>query len=462
MGGENLEVRLRGVTEGNREERLAALRAALSMEADGRGGGFPPRCRPWADKGATVRFNLHGFRRGKIEKAMRAASLALGVPVKSRGGEGFVWRLQEELSDRWCAHLSEYSMAVYDFVAGALSLPKATVVSKGGVSWRGRFVYNPDTGLPMTRGEWDAFVKALDRLLSKKFAGAGERIALDAVALSKILNRMAKCQTFDEIQAERLDSLRFAGRSFAWISESVRNMESAFGEPFSRAERARLQVMSDSAAQRVTGVTDAMRNGIKQTLIDGARNREGKSRVSQRLFDMMAGDNRDIQRIVDTETQSAANWAAVRDEVARTPEGEKTYFRRVEIIDSASCDFCRRMNGKIAVYSDIPLASARIDDPVAEFAIWDGMRGDGKEVTDGVFHPYCRGVWERWDPRAGKGRWASALSARLEGKDREWSGAVSRARKEFEARGVKNPGFKTRGYVERVNEIYRGAEDAVD
>lgn len=45
---------------------------------------------------------------------------------------------------------------------------------------------------------------------------------------------------------------------------------------------------------------------------------------------------------------------------------------------------------------------------------------------------------------------------KLENQQKAWGKAVEQAEKEFSARGIKKPGDGTPGYLERINEIYRG------
>ena len=56
----------------------------------------------------------------------------------------------------------------------------------------------------------------------------------------------------------------------------------------------------------------------------------------------MVGDNRDYQRLADTEIQNAFNNASIREEVYNTPKkARKTYFKRIEVIDGNTCPKCK-------------------------------------------------------------------------------------------------------------------------
>jgi len=47
------------------------------------------------------------------------------------------------------------------------------------------------------------------------------------------------------------------------------------------------------------------------------------------------------------------------------------------------------------------------------------------------------------------------VMAKIEEKAKLWDEAVVRAREEFKTNGVENPSDKTKGYTDRINEIYQ-------
>jgi SPP1 gp7 family putative phage head morphogenesis protein len=209
--------------------------------------------------------------------------------------------------------------------------------------------------------------------------------------------------------------------------------------------------LQQSAAQRITKVTDGLKDDIKQILIDGVKNRKSKSQISQAIFDKMTGHNRDFQKIADTEIQNAMNNSYLLDEVYHAEEGEKVYFQRVEVIDENTCQFCKRMHGKIVLWSDHPLTDDRIKDPIADFAIWDGKDWDGRKdfIANGAFHPYCRGIWTRYYDSG-----VDALIAHTKNQGQIYDKAIDAARAEFKQKGIANPTETTPGFINRVNEIY--------
>lgn len=397
-----MEIKITDITEGNRAAKFAQLEKCL------RGGkpDFVPA--DGTRRLPSVNIRIKDYSGERVEKALRTMSMSLGVPAKPAGGEAFLFRAQEDLTDRWARFFSELVNDTYGFVTDRLGLPKVAVMSKSDLTHRGRVLYSPETGEPIKRAEWERFVKALEKFLNRGVSNAAERIVLDGAALGHILDRMVRTNSLEAVRRQRLEDLKFGGRTFDWISDSVRNMKRALGESLSRQEQARIQVVQQSAAERITRVSDSMRSDIRQILIDGIANRKSKSQVSQSLFDRMAGHNRDFQRIADTEVQRSFNNAFIREEVYGAGEGEKVYFERVEVADGNTCDYCRRINGRIAVWSETPLAGGAVRDEHAELAIWEGKEWDGKKLGSiadapvSVCHPWCRGVWIRHYPTPDK------------------------------------------------------------
>ena len=132
--------------------------------------------------------------------------------------------------------------------------------------------------------------------MNRNVKDADKKIVLQASSLAKILDRMLKYNTLEAITQMKLENLVYHEKSFDWISDSVKNMSRSFGESFTRQEQARIEVIRQSAAQKITNVTDKVRADIQQILIDGVKGKKNKSAVSQELFNKMIGDNRDYQR----------------------------------------------------------------------------------------------------------------------------------------------------------------------
>jgi dCTP deaminase len=63
----------------------------------------------------------------------------------------------------------------------------------------------------------------------------------------------------------------------------------------------------------------------------------------------------------------------------------------------------------------------------------------------------CRGGWTPWG-----GETVDAMIAHIDNKAEMWDRAVNTARREFGERGIENPTDQTKGYTDRINEIYQG------
>ncbi len=362
----------------------------------------------------SIRFEFENItktnRYEKMEKAVRCLSKALRVPIgiekSEKSGEGFVFKAQEDLTKKWDKFFDDYTKSVYEFVTSYFGLPKAEnttvkkAISDDVLTHKGKVLYECESGKPIKKADWDKFVKNLEKFMNKNLKDSEKKIILNSTALSKVLNRMLQYNTFDAVKQLPLMDLNYNDKSFDWISDSVKNMQNAFGNSFSRQEQARIEIMQQSAGLKITNIDNKMRSDIQTILVDGVKNHKSKSDVAQMLFDKMTGDNRDFKRLADTEMQNAFNNGFVREEVYNTPEGEKTYFQRIEVIDDNTCPFCRRMNGKIALWSDKPLSSQNADDGIADFVIWEGKEWSGEkdDVCTGAFHPWCRGAWIRYYP----------------------------------------------------------------
>ena len=416
-------------------------------------------------------------RREKMLKAIRAISKKLNIPVsvesrgKARGQEPYLYDIQQELADRWIAFYSPILGNIYETVIAALGLPRVEIetmrkaigdddplryIGFGFVGkllhklgfYKGKVVYNPETGTPVKKKEFDELVEAIENFLNRNTRDAAKRLVLDAVTIGKLLKRIARCSASMDMEKTKLDSLKYRGKTFDWIRDDFKNLAHVMGEPFTRSEMARYQVATDYVAQLVTRTNDNIRNEIKDTVLNGIREHRSKGQVSQDLFNRLGSMNRDWKRIADTEIVNTSNLAGILEDVRDAPEGEKVYFKRYEL--PGCCDRCAKADGVIALWSNTPLADEHIKDEHAEIALWEGKTREKGELVTGTLHPNCRGGWLRWNgPRV------DAMSAKMRGNAEKWDAAVKRAREEYQENGIKNPNDLTPGYVDRINELYR-------
>lgn len=396
--GKTFDINITDITENNKQQKLEQVNKALNAIADKQP--FMIKHIP-ADSSinyGNLLVRITDFDRNKIEKAVHKIALSLDADISGASkGESFVYKAQEELTDKYFKELTNRTRAIYNFVIDYFDLPDIRIVSKAGeLRHKGKILYNPESGLPIKEADWKKFVVELEKYLNRNYTGIGKKIVLSAESLGIILDRLSKTNSFEAMKKMSLAQIKAKRYDVDWISESVKNMEDKFGDVISRERQARIQVAIDSAAQRVTRVSDDLRNNIQQIIIDGVRDKQSKSVVAQNLFDKCASLNRDMQRIADTEIQMAATNSYIKEEVYNTPKNEKVYFKRFEMMDANTCKKCRKINGTVVLWSDVPLPDEHIKDEYAKIAIWEGKTGG--DYPESICHPYCRGTWIREYP----------------------------------------------------------------
>jgi hypothetical protein len=353
-------------------------------------------------------------RQFKFRKAMGELAETLNIspplikalPHKAHKQEPYFYNVQQQLSDRWVKYFDSIIHNVYKTIIDSLGLPMVEVETmkkalddgilryKGGILkfipfYRGKILYSPETGQPIQKKEFEALIKAIENFLNRKTGKAGDQIVLDSVAIGKLLRRMSKYQTSRELEALTLEKLKYQGKTYDWIRESVKNIRNALGEELFRREQAMYQAARDWAAAKVTHLNNVIKDEIKDTILYGIREHRGKAQIAQDLFNKMGGLNRDWKRIADTEIVNTSNLAGILEEVNQRPVGEKVYFKRYEL--PGCCDKCAKIDGMVVLWSDIPLENDHIKDPYAKIAIWEGKPQDKKmnSVVTGTIHPNC-------------------------------------------------------------------------
>ena len=394
----SFDINITDITENNKQQKLEQVNKALNAIANNQPFMIKHIPADTSTSYGNLLVRITDFDRSKIEKAVHKIALSLDADISGASkGETFVYKAQEELVDKYFKEFTNRTRAIYNFVIAYFDLPDIRIVSKAGeLKHKGKILYNPSTGLPIKESEWKMFVVELEKYLNRNYAGIGEKIVLSAESLGIILDRLSKTNSLEAVRKMSLSDIKAKRYDVDWIGDSIKNMKDKFGDVISRERQARIQIAVDSAAQRVTRVSDDIRNNIQQIIIDGIRDKQSKSVVAQNLFDKCASLNRDMQRIADTEIQMATSRAYIKEEVYNTPENEKVYFKRFEVMDDNTCKKCRKINGKIVLWSDVALPDEHIKDEFADIAIWEGKTGG--DYPESVCHPFCRGSWIRYYP----------------------------------------------------------------
>ena len=392
----SFDIQITDITENNRQQKFEQFEKALNAIDDNKPFIIKHIPADNSKRYENLTVRILNFDRSKIEKAVHSLALTLDTKVGAAKGEAFTFKAQEELTNRFVNELTEKTKAVYNFVISYFGLPEITVVSKANLTYKGKIIYNSETGEPIQEKEWKKFVEVLEQFLNRNYNGVGERIALSSEALGRILARLSETNSLEKIKKKTLSELSINHRNFDWISQSSKNMADVLNGSVDRWQAARIEMAIHSAAIKVSKVTDNMRNDIQDVIINGIINRNSKAQVSQNLFDKCVGLNRDFQRFADSEIQNITNNAYLKEEVYNTKEGEKVYFKRYEMLDDNTCKKCKKIKGEIALWSNTALPNERIKDEYAKYAIWEGKETGDMPV--GILHPYCRGFWFRYYP----------------------------------------------------------------
>ncbi|GHU22159.1 hypothetical protein FACS1894164_03960 [Spirochaetia bacterium] len=337
-------------------------------------------------------------RENKLVKAVREVSRQLNVPIiveEQHKQEPYEYLSQQEVADKWNRYFEIVTRQVYEAVSQALDFPSVKLKKARGndpVIWKGKLIYSPETGEPIHHKDFDALIASIEKFLNRNTAGLGKRVILSAVTIGKLLDRMIQEQGTPAMARKHLNDVTYKGRDFDWISQDYKNLESVLGHKLDRHEMGNYQVAEEYVAQKVTRVTENVRNDIKETILYGILERRTKSQVALDLFNRLGSENKDWRRVVETEMNNTSNLAGIKEELHYTEPNEKVYFKRIEL--TRSCPKCARLNGTIALWSDHRLPNEAIDDDFAKVAIWEG-KDSTSGVPVGTVHPNCRGHWIR-------------------------------------------------------------------
>lgn len=181
-----------------------------------------------------------------------------------------------------------------------------------------------------------------------------------------------------------------------WISADIKAMVDLEGKPLSRERQSKIQVLRDSELSMLKDLPEETRQKIKSIFLACLEKRERKHRIIQELFDNFAGLNKDWESFVNYEISAAEIIAYIKDEVLNS-RNEKVYFKRFE--PDGCCSKCKKLKGKIALWSDIPLDDNQTNDEYADFIIWDDRFTDKKsKIPLTLCCKSCCGTWTRYYP----------------------------------------------------------------
>jgi hypothetical protein len=424
----------------------------------------------------------------KLDSAIESLAKALDLPkpltskLDNPHKEEYFFLSQQELRDQHVNWLGNIVDQVYLAVCKYLDLPVVTQFRKAEPDEKpliinGQVKFNPESGKPLTWGDFNKLVASIERFLNRKLRGAEKKLTLSNAVLGRLLGRMANMNKVDAVRTVPLEEVRARGYSFEDLSSNDKLFFDTF--KLTPQEKQQYRVVQEITGEHIRGIGDSVRKTVKEVYWEGIRAHKSKKEIAQDLFDRAGTMNRDIERIVETESANYQNEMFVAETVASSPEGEKSYFKRMEVIDAVTCKFCQKINNTIALFVPEPLASEEINDPVAEVAIWPGKSNVGRKASDywvpmGAAHPYCRGQWIKYDPEkddqevpAGKPsikQLGDEARKNIARKSKLWGEAMTQAEKEWAGRTdedgnkidiMKNRNRTDPAFLARIDELYR-------
>lgn len=181
-----------------------------------------------------------------------------------------------------------------------------------------------------------------------------------------------------------------------WISDDIKAMVDLQGKPLSRSLQGKIQVIRDSKFEMIKHFPEDIRKKIKEIFLMCLEKREPKYRIQQEIFDNFGLNCHDF---IEYELSNAETISHIYDELYTSKPGEKVYFKRFEQIDDITCKKCKKLNGTIVLWSDVPLDNNKIKDEYADYAIWDDRFTEKKSKIPFTWCcDNCRGAWIRYYP----------------------------------------------------------------
>ena len=270
----SFSVEISDITENNKAKKIQQLEKALYAVYERKPFIIDRIIADDRAKYKDMQIYITDFQKSKIQDTVDKVSLTLAEPLKAVKGEPFRFKAMEDLTNQMIKELTENTYKLYRLVIDYFGLPEANTIQKAyPLTHKGKVLYNPETGTPFTKNDWQKFLNILDKFFNRNYSGIGERIILKADALGRIMDRMLENQ---KDYKKNLALIKYKGKTFDWITANIKNMKSTFGESLTREQIARIQIAQTSCTQRIKKVTDNIRNDIQQLLIDGIKDKNPK------------------------------------------------------------------------------------------------------------------------------------------------------------------------------------------
>ena len=333
------------------------------------------------------------------------------------------YRQLQITSEDWAARQQAITDKIMRTLEHALSLPgpgilESTEKSQDPLIWRGRIVFDPETGQTINRGDFDKLLDAL-----KKYAARNNVSPEELILTPEIIGRIIGRAYSNGDDYEKLIDLEFSkdrvsyrGHDFMELLQHVRNL-SCLRKMLDLNDRdvARIEYARDNAAYLLQRASDELIQEVRRIVTAATIKKLSKRDTARELRERLGAYNRDFLKIANTELNDAHCNAVVSELAANTPEGQPVLLERMEMHDMAVCEVCRRFNGTVAmlVEGERDDDTAPEDSP-ASVLIWAGKTNYRRKRAEwwlpiGTVHPCCRGNWR---PYKEKSKYAQELFER--------------------------------------------------
>ena len=180
MVHKSFDINITDITENNKQQKLEQVNKALNAIANNQPFVIKHIPSDASTNYGNLLVRIRDFDRSKIEKAVHKIALSLDANISGASkGETFVYKAQEELTDKFFKEFTDRTRAVYNFLIAYFDLPDIRIVSKAGeLKYKGKILYNPSTGIPIKESDWKKFVVELEKYLNRNYTGIGEKIYL--------------------------------------------------------------------------------------------------------------------------------------------------------------------------------------------------------------------------------------------------------------------------------------------
>jgi hypothetical protein len=94
---------------------------------------------------------------------------------------------------------------IYLFVIDYFNLPDIRVISKANLRHKGKIVYNPETGKPITKKEWEKFLKEYEKLCQKIYGNFGEKLVMSSEVVGRMLDKITQKYPMEKVKKMSLN-----------------------------------------------------------------------------------------------------------------------------------------------------------------------------------------------------------------------------------------------------------------